>query len=180
MFSCGALRDAVLIAVGGGVVGDLCGFIAATYMRGIRFVQVPTSLLAMVDASVGGKTAINVPAGKNLIGAFHHPTVVYIDATSLKALPLRQFRNGLAEVVKVAAALDASFFEFLERRAGDILARDDAALARVVFDSVRLKVDVVKADEKETTGYRCPPPPLASPVTLQKRPQPRPHDRPRV
>src|SRR4029077_19967900 len=121
-------RDALLIALGGGVVGDVAGFSAAIYQRGIAFVQVPTTLLAQVDSSVGGKTAINHPRGKNMIGAFHQPSAVIADVATLDSLPPRELRAGLAEVIKHGAALDASFFEWLERNMDKLLARDRDAL----------------------------------------------------
>src|SRR6202000_3274968 len=121
MLSQGCTRDTVIIALGGGVMGDMIGFVAATYMRGVRFVQIPTTLLAMVDSSVGGKTAIDVPAGKNLVGAFWPPERIYIDLQFLDTLPKRQFINGMAEVVKTAAFRNAEEFEFLESNAESIM-----------------------------------------------------------
>ncbi|HEX6987512.1 MAG TPA: 3-dehydroquinate synthase [Planctomycetaceae bacterium] len=148
-------RKAVVVAVGGGVVGDAAGFAAATYNRGLPFVQVPTSLLAMVDSSVGGKVGINHPKGKNLIGAFHQPLGVLIDPDVLATLPDREYRGGLAEVVKYGVILDAAFFAFLEANADAINRRDPAALAHVIARSCRLKADVVERDEHETTGLRA-------------------------
>jgi len=148
-------RKTVLLAVGGGVVGDAAGFAAATYNRGLPFVQVPTSLLAMVDSSVGGKVGINHPKGKNLIGAFHQPLGVLIDPTVLATLPDREYRGGLAEVVKYGVILDAEFFAFLEANVDAINRRDPAALAHVIARSCRLKADVVEQDEYETTGLRA-------------------------
>jgi len=145
--ACG--RDTCLIALGGGVVGDLAGFVAATYMRGIPVVQVPTSLLAMVDAAVGGKTGVDTVHGKNLIGAFHQPARVYIDLAFLTTLPRRHLCNGLAEVIKAAAIWDPSLFEFLERHADGILAGDCALLRRAVLEAVRIKAHVVTEDERE-------------------------------
>src|SRR5204863_5158344 len=121
LFAQGCTRDTVVIALGGGVIGDVIGYVAATYMRGIRFVQVPTTLLAMVDSSVGGKTAIDTPAGKNLVGAFWQPERIYIDLQFLETLPRRQFINGMAEVVKTAAFRNAHEFEFLEDNADRIM-----------------------------------------------------------
>ena len=141
-------RQGVLVALGGGVVGDLAGFAAATYMRGIRFVQVPTSLLAMVDSSVGGKTGINLAAGKNLAGAFHQPLAVFADTDTLATLPAREFAAGMAEVVKYGVALDAEFFTWLERNAAAIHAREPAALERVVARCCEIKADVVSRDER--------------------------------
>ena len=148
-------RSTVVIAVGGGVIGDLAGFAAATYNRGIPFVQVPTTLLAMVDSSVGGKVGINHPRGKNLIGAFHQPLGVLIDTDYLTTLPDREFRAGLAEVVKYGVILDSAFFHFLEQHAAEIVARDPAALRRIVASSCELKAAVVSQDEYERTGLRA-------------------------
>ncbi|QDT36344.1 3-dehydroquinate synthase [Stratiformator vulcanicus] len=148
-------RKSLVIAVGGGVVGDLSGFAAASYNRGMPFVQVPTSLLAMVDSSVGGKTGINHPKGKNLIGAFHQPVGVIVDTDVLSTLPDRDYRGGLAEVVKYGVILDAEFFDWLEQNVAPINARDPAALEHVVARSCELKAYVVKEDERETTGLRA-------------------------
>ena len=142
-------RSGVLVALGGGVIGDLTGFAAASFMRGIRFVQVPTSLLAMVDSSVGGKTGINLKAGKNLAGAFHQPLAVLADTDTLATLPAREFAAGLAEVVKYGVALDAEFFGWLEANAAAIRAREPAALEHLVAHSCRIKADVVSQDERE-------------------------------
>ncbi|ALN61630.1 3-dehydroquinate synthase [Lysobacter antibioticus] len=142
----GATRDASVIALGGGVVGDLAGFAAACWMRGIDCVQVPTTLLAMVDSSVGGKTAVDLPSGKNLVGAFHPPRAVIADTTALRTLPDRELRAGLAEVVKYGAIFDASFLDWLEAHAEALLARDDEALAEAVARSCRYKADVVARD----------------------------------
>jgi 3-dehydroquinate synthase len=143
-------RDATVVALGGGVVGDLAGFAAAVYQRGIPFIQVPTTLLAQVDSSVGGKTAINHPRGKNMIGAFHQPRVVISDVATLDSLPERELRSGLAEVIKHGAALDAPFFDWLERHIAKLLARDRGALAYAVRRSCELKAAVVAEDERET------------------------------
>lgn len=148
-------RSTVVIAVGGGVIGDLAGFAAATYNRGIPFVQVPTTLLAMVDSSVGGKVGINHPRGKNLIGAFHQPLGVLIDTDYLTTLPDREFRAGLAEVIKYGVILDSSFFHYLEQHAAEIVAREPAALRRIVASSCELKAAVVSQDEFERTGLRA-------------------------
>ena len=142
-------RDTLLVALGGGVVGDLAGFAAAVYQRGIDFVQVPTTLLAQVDSSVGGKTAINHPRGKNMVGAFHQPRAVIADLAALDTLPERELRAGLAEVIKHGLALDAPFFEWLEQNVEKLLARDRAALAHAVRRSCELKAAVVAADERE-------------------------------
>jgi 3-dehydroquinate synthase len=142
-------RDSCVIAVGGGVTGDVAGFVAATYMRGISFVQIPTTLLAMIDASVGGKTGLDTPAGKNLIGAFHAPSVVIVDPTVLGTLPERELRSGFAEAVKHGAILDAIYFDFLGSHADDLLALDTAALQHLIARSVTLKADVVSDDPHE-------------------------------
>ena len=145
----GALRDATVIALGGGVIGDLAGFAAASYMRGIRFVQAPTTLLAQVDASVGGKTAINHSAGKNLVGAFHQPTAVIIDTDTLDTLPPREFQAGMAEVVKYGVIRDPAYFDWLESNADAINGRDKAVVAEMIALSVGNKAEVVIEDEKE-------------------------------
>ena len=149
MLSVGCDRKSVVVAVGGGVVGDLAGFCAATYMRGIRFFQVPTSLLAMVDSSIGGKTGIDVPAGKNLVGAFHRPERVYVDVSLLKTLPKRELCNGMAEIIKAAAIQRASLFSELETVAEKVLAKDDDALYSIIRQSIEIKTSVVIQDEKE-------------------------------
>ena len=148
-------RKTLVVAVGGGVTGDLAGFVAATYARGLRFVQVPTTLLSMVDSSVGGKTGINHPRGKNLIGAFHQPLGVIIDLATLKTLPDREYRSGLAEVVKYGVILDEVFFSFLEQNIAGLDSRDPDVLRHVIARSCELKADVVRQDEYETTGLRA-------------------------
>ena len=148
-------RRMLVVPVGGGVVGDLAGFAAATYNRGLPLFMVPTTLLAMVDSSVGGKVGINHPRGKNLIGAFHQPVGVFANTGFLDSLPDREFRSGLAEVVKYGVALDAGFFNHVEANAHAILARDPALLRSVVLQSCRLKADVVERDEREETGLRA-------------------------
>jgi 3-dehydroquinate synthase len=155
LYDMAADRRTAVVAVGGGVVGDLGGFAAATYNRGLPLVMVPTTLLAMVDSSVGGKTGVNHPKGKNLIGAFHQPAGVWVDTAFLDTLPEREFRSGLAEVVKYGVILDAPFFEYLESHAAAVLARDPEALVHVVGRSCRLKADVVEQDEREETGLRA-------------------------
>ena len=145
----GATRDACVIALGGGVVGDLAGFAAACWMRGIDFVQMPTTLLAMVDSSVGGKTGVNLPAGKNLAGAFHQPRAVIADLDTLDTLPPREYRAGLAEIVKGAAIGDAAFFAWLEAQAAALNARADTALGAAIARKVRYKAGVVARDETE-------------------------------
>jgi 3-dehydroquinate synthase len=142
-------RDCAVIALGGGVVGDLAGFLAATYLRGVPYAQVPTSLLAMIDSSIGGKTGVDVPAGKNLLGAFHQPRIVLADLTLLTSLPPVQLSAGLAEAVKHGVIADAEYFAFLETDGAAILARDGAALERVVQRSVEIKAAVVAEDERE-------------------------------
>jgi 3-dehydroquinate synthase len=142
-------RDSTVVALGGGVVGDIAGFAAACYMRGIAFVQVPTTLLAQVDSSVGGKTGVNHPHGKNLIGAFYQPNVVLIDTTTLDTLPDRELRAGLAEVIKYGAIADVDFFAWLEEHMPALLARDAAALAHAVQRSCEIKAAVVADDERE-------------------------------
>lgn len=146
----GATRDACILALGGGVVGDIAGFAAACWMRGIDFVQFPTTLLAMVDSSVGGKTGVDHPAGKNLIGAFHQPRAVVADLDALATLPERELRAGLAEVVKTACIGDADFFAWLEAHADALLARDATALTHAIATCCRFKAGVVERDERET------------------------------
>ena len=143
-------RSTCLIALGGGVVGDLCGFVAATFQRGVDFVQIPTTLLAQVDSSVGGKTAVNHPQGKNMIGAFHQPVAVLADTATLGTLPSREYAAGLAEVVKYGVIEDAAFFEFLEQHSDDLLAKDGAVLSQVILRCCAIKADVVSADERES------------------------------
>jgi 3-dehydroquinate synthase len=151
----GADRRTVVVAVGGGVVGDLAGFIAATYARGLRFLQVPTSLLAQVDSSVGGKVGINLPDAKNMIGAFLQPLGVLIDTATLATLPANEYRAGLAEVVKYGVILDAEFFEYLENNVAAVNQRQEDVLAQVIARCCRLKADVVEKDEWEETGLRA-------------------------
>ncbi|MFQ5690286.1 MAG: 3-dehydroquinate synthase [Gemmatimonadota bacterium] len=147
-------RDSVVVAVGGGVTGDLAGFLAATYMRGIPVIQVPTTLLAMLDSSVGGKTGVDTERGKNLVGAFHHPARVFVDVSFLETLPRFQIAAGLAEAVKTAAILDAELFEWLERRAADLLTGDPLTLARLIARVVEHKARVVGRDPTES-GIRA-------------------------
>lgn len=148
-------RKTLVVVVGGGVSGDLAGFAAASYARGLRFIQIPTTLLAMVDSSVGGKTGINHPRGKNLVGAFHQPNGVVIDLATLKTLPDREYRTGLAEVVKYGVILDREFFEYLEQHVNGLNDRSLDVLQHVVSRSCELKADVVRQDEFETTGLRA-------------------------
>src|SRR5688572_30229705 len=147
-------RDALVVALGGGVIGDLAGFAAAVYQRGIPFLQVPTTLLAQVDSSVGGKTAINHARGKNMVGAFHQPLAVIADVATLNTLPDRELRAGIAEVIKHGLVLDLQFLEWLEQHMADLLAREPAALAHAVRRSCELKAGVVAADERES-GLRA-------------------------
>jgi 3-dehydroquinate synthase len=150
MLEAGIGRDAALIAFGGGVPGDLGGFVAATYMRGLPLVQVPTTLLAMIDSSVGGKTGVDVPAGKNLVGAFHQPEVVLVDPDLLHTLPEAQLRAGLAEAVKHGAIADPAYLDWIESCATELLAGDGETLARLIVRSVEIKAEIVKRDERET------------------------------
>jgi 3-dehydroquinate synthase len=145
----GVRRDGTLFALGGGVVGDLAGFAAACWMRGIDCVQLPTTLLAMVDSSVGGKTAVDLPQGKNLVGAFHPPRAVLADTSTLRTLPPRELRAGLAEVVKYGAIRDATFLDWIDSNADALLAMDDAALAEAVARSCAHKSEVVERDPYE-------------------------------
>jgi 3-dehydroquinate synthase len=147
-------RKSFIIALGGGVVGDLAGFVAATYLRGIPFVQVPTTLLAQVDSSVGGKVGVNLPAGKNLVGAFHQPRHVLCDLATLDTLPEREFRAGLAEVIKYGIIYDASLFQKLETELPKILKRNEEALTEIVARSCEIKAEVVGQDETES-GLRA-------------------------
>jgi 3-dehydroquinate synthase len=145
-----AHRSDIVVALGGGAVGDLAGFLAATYMRGLPFVQVPTTLTAQVDASVGGKTAVNLPEGKNLVGVFHQPVAVLADVGTLTTLPDRDFRSGLAEVAKYALTLDPALLADLEADPGPVLARDAGAMEELVARCVRLKAATVADDERDT------------------------------
>jgi 3-dehydroquinate synthase len=142
-------RDACVVALGGGVVGDMAGFAAACYQRGISFVQVPTTLLAQVDSSVGGKTGVNHPGGKNLIGAFHQPAAVFADTNTLRTLPDRELRAGLAEVIKYGLIVDREFFDWLETHARELLARDPDALIHAIRRSCEIKAEIVGRDERE-------------------------------
>ena len=146
----GADRDSILLALGGGVIGDITGFLAAIYMRGIRYVQLPTTLLAQVDSAIGGKTGVNLLAGKNLTGSFYHPLAVLSDTNTLATLPAAELRAGLQEAVKSGVIYDAKLFRYMEANADAIIAGDAAALTRVVTASVRVKADVVSKDERES------------------------------
>ena len=147
-------RTSTFAALGGGVVGDLTGFIAATYMRGVSFVQIPTTLLSQVDSSVGGKVAVNHPLGKNMIGAFHQPRAVFIDTATLRTLPERDYLAGVAEIIRYGAALDERFFSFLEKNMERLVARDTEVLRRSIATSCSIKARIVAADERETSGLR--------------------------
>lgn len=150
LLNLGADRKTIVVALGGGVVGDLAGFVAATYARGVPLVQIPTTLLAQVDSSVGGKVGINLPAAKNMVGVFWQPAGVLVDIDTLATLPRREYLSGLAEVVKYGVILDAPFFAELESDAAALLVRQPDVLTRVVARCCRLKADVVEADERET------------------------------
>jgi 3-dehydroquinate synthase len=149
MVAQGADRHSVVIAVGGGIVNDVAGFLAATFMRGIPVIQVPTTLLAQVDASVGGKTGVNLCSGKNLMGSFHQPLAVLIDPLVLASLPDREYCAGLFEIIKCGIIADAELFGILREKKDAVLDRDSATLERIISDSVRIKAEVVTADEKE-------------------------------
>jgi 3-dehydroquinate synthase len=155
MLELGADRKTVVVAVGGGVIGDLAGFIASTFARGLRFLQVPTTLLAQVDSSVGGKVGINLSQAKNMVGAFLQPLGVLIDTATLDTLPKREYVSGLAEVLKYGVILDAKFFVELEADVAKLVARDPEVLMHVIARSCRLKADVVEKDEREETGLRA-------------------------
>jgi 3-dehydroquinate synthase len=146
----GADRKSLLIAVGGGVTGDVAGFVAASYLRGVALTQVPTTLVAQVDSSVGGKTGVNLPEGKNLVGAFYPPRLVLVDPETLETLPEREYRGGLAEVIKYGVIADAKLFAFLEANMEAILKRDAVALLHIIRRSIEIKADVVTRDEKES------------------------------
>jgi 3-dehydroquinate synthase len=151
LLSAGFGRDSAIVALGGGVIGDLAGFVAATFMRGIPFVQVPTTLLAMIDASIGGKTGVDTPAGKNLVGAFHQPAAVVADPTVLRTLPREQLRSGMAEAIKHGVIADESYFGLVSTMAAGIEGADLAgdATIELVARSVAIKADVVRRDERE-------------------------------
>jgi 3-dehydroquinate synthase len=155
MVAQGADRETVVLALGGGVIGDLAGFVAATYMRGVDWLQIPTTLLAQVDSSVGGKVGINLAEGKNLIGAFWQPRGVLIDPEVLATLSEREYRAGLAEVIKYGAIADAKFLEYLEDHVLGIAARDAAVLTTVIARCCQLKAEVVADDERELSGRRA-------------------------
>src|SRR5215813_11631280 len=145
----GADRSSVVIAYGGGIVNDMAGFLAAIFMRGIPVIQVPTTLLAQVDAAIGGKTGVNLVSGKNLVGSFHQPLAVRIDPALLDSLPEREYRAGLYEVIKYGIIRNADLFGFLAQQSADVLARLAEAVDRIIQDSVAIKAEVVSADERE-------------------------------
>ncbi|MEL6824301.1 MAG: 3-dehydroquinate synthase family protein, partial [Calditrichota bacterium] len=149
LFKRGAGRDSVLIALGGGVTGDLVGYIAASFQRGVPLIQMPSSLLAQVDSSIGGKVGINHASGKNLLGAFYHPAAVFSDIALLRSLPDEELYNGMAEVIKYAVILDDQLWQILEEKAAAILKRDPEVLENVITRCARLKIDVVEQDERE-------------------------------
>jgi 3-dehydroquinate synthase len=148
-------RRSLLVALGGGVVGDLAGFVAATYLRGIPLVQVPTTLLAQVDASIGGKTAVDIPEGKNLVGAFYQPRLVWIDPSLLRTMPQRHWRNGAAEVIKYGAIRDAGLFKRLEQDIESLVKGYSPAWTSIVARCAAIKAEVVSADPRETRGARA-------------------------
>ena len=148
-------RDGIIVALGGGVVSDLAGFVAATWMRGVRFVVCPTTLEADIDAAIGGKTAINIPGAKNLVGAFHQPSLVLIDPSCLNTLPPRDFRAGLAESVKHALIASSSFLAWHETHVEPILGLDEATILELIQENIRIKADIVCRDVKERTGLRA-------------------------
>ena len=150
MVGAGGDRGSLLIAFGGGIVGDVGGFVAAIFMRGIPYIQVPTTLLAQVDSSVGGKVGVNLPEGKNLVGNFHHPRAVFADIGVLGTLPDRELRAGLMESVKSGIIRDRTLFRYIEEHVDEVLARDPKALERVIAGSIRIKAGVVNKDERES------------------------------
>jgi 3-dehydroquinate synthase len=155
VLACGIERGTMLVALGGGVVGDIAGFAAATLLRGIDFVQIPTTLLAQVDSSVGGKTAINTAAGKNLLGAFYQPRLVLADTGALATLPAREVRAGYAEVVKYGLIADVDFFDWLDGEGDKVCDLEPSALTRAVMTSCRMKAEIVAGDERETGDARA-------------------------
>lgn len=155
LFELQADRKTLVIALGGGVIGDLAGFVAATFARGLALVQLPTTLLAQVDSSVGGKVGVNLARGKNMVGAFWQPSLVVIDTSTLETLPEREYRAGLAEVIKYGVILDADFFAYLEAETEAIQQRSPEVLATMIARCCRLKADVVEVDERELTGQRA-------------------------
>lgn len=148
-------RNTTLVALGGGVVCDMTGFAAACYQRGVGFIQIPTTLLAQVDASIGGKTAVNHPLAKNMIGAFHQPRAVIIDTDTLNSLPEREYRAGIAEIIKAALIRDAAFFTWLEEHLAELLQKNPQALTHAIARACAIKAEIVAADETEITGVRA-------------------------
>ncbi len=148
------MKKVFIVALGGGVIGDLSGFVAAIYKRGIPYIQIPTTFLAQIDSAIGGKTAVDLPVGKNLVGAFYQPKLVFTDVTVLKTLSVRQIRNGLAEAVKYGVIYDQKLFNYIEKNVKTLVAGDISVLAHVVLSSSQIKTAVVLADEKETKGIR--------------------------
>lgn len=149
LFEKGLGRDTCVIALGGGVVTDVAGYLAATYCRGVPLVMIPTSLLGMVDASIGGKTGVNVPYGKNMLGCIYQPKKVLIDPSTLKSLPLKEFKNGVVEMIKHGLIADDIFFEYLEEHSDQLLAQNSSILDKTIFESCRIKKEIVEQDEKE-------------------------------
>ena len=147
-------RDTTLVALGGGVIGDITGFVAACYQRGIDFIQVPTTLLAQVDSSVGGKTGVNHPLGKNMIGAFYQPRAVVIDLETLKTLPSRHFSAGIAEIIKYGMILDTRFFDWIQSNMNSLMERNEDIVAQAILNSCQIKARVVARDERESSGHR--------------------------
>src|SRR5437870_13365320 len=154
LLAAGLDRTSTVLGLGGGAVGDLAGFVAATYMRGVNFVTLPTTVLAQVDASIGGKTAIDHPKAKNLVGAFHQPRLVVVDPAAARTLPLRDFRSGLAEIIKHGIVLERAYFDEVERDAARLLARELDVLDRVIGGSCRLKASVIERDPEEKGELR--------------------------
>lgn len=154
MLKAGIDRGGCVVALGGGVIGDIAGFVSATYMRGIKYIQVPTTLLAQVDASIGGKTGVDHKLGKNLIGAFHQPLFVLSDIETLRTLPEREYKAGLAEVIKYGVIKDAELFEFMDKESKRVLDREEGALTYIVRRCSEIKAEVVERDEREETGIR--------------------------
>ena len=148
-------RNSIIVSLGGGVIGDLAGFVSAIYLRGVRLVHIPTTLLGQVDSSIGGKTAVNHPKGKNLIGAFHQPSLVLIDPNLLRTLPLRELKSGLAEVVKYAVVSDVGLFRLLEERASELVQGDPPTLTEVIVRCCEIKAKLVELDERDTRGLRA-------------------------
>lgn len=154
LFEAGLGRDTCVIALGGGVATDLGGYLSATYCRGVPLIMIPTTLLGMVDASIGGKTGVNTPFGKNMVGCIYQPKKVLIDCATLKSLPPQEFRNGIAEMIKHGLIADRSFFEYLEEHSEDLLVLDASALEKAIFESCRIKKEIVEEDERESGKRR--------------------------